>query len=170
MSTTERDRTAATVTVTFQPFPKERHMSRRRNILLGSALALPATALVIAGCGGGNGSQVSASPPAASNAVAPSGHGQTLHLTANPSGKLEFSPMQLSAKAGKVSLVMKNPSSSGLQHGVAVEGNGVDKDGKIVGPGGTSTVTVNLKKGKYEFYCPFDGHKAAGMTGTLTVR
>jgi uncharacterized cupredoxin-like copper-binding protein len=147
-------------------------MSRRRNILLGSALALPATALVIAGCGGGNSSQVSASPPAASSnaAVAPSGHGQTLHLTANPSGKLEFSPMQLSAKAGKVTLVMKNPSSSGLQHGVAVEGNGVDKDSKIVGPGGTSTVTVNLKKGKYEFYCPFDGHKAAGMTGTLTVR
>jgi uncharacterized cupredoxin-like copper-binding protein len=39
-----------------------------------------------------------------------------------------------------------------------------------VSPGGTSTVSASLKKGKSEFYCPFDGHKAAGMTGTLTVQ
>ena len=30
-------------------------------------------------------------------------------------------------------------------------------------------MTANLKPGKYEFYCPVDGHKAAGMKGTLTV-
>jgi uncharacterized cupredoxin-like copper-binding protein len=57
-----------------------------------------------------------------------------------------------------------------MQHGIAVEGTGVDKDGSIVGPGKTSTVTVTLKPGKYQFYCPFDGHKAGGMTGTLTVK
>jgi uncharacterized cupredoxin-like copper-binding protein len=39
-----------------------------------------------------------------------------------------------------------------------------------VQPGKTSTLTVNLKPGKYEYYCPFDSHKAAGMTGTLTVK
>ena len=53
---------------------------------------------------------------------------------------------------------------------VAVEGNGVDQDGPIVQPGGTSTLSVNLKPGKYEFYCPFDSHKQQGMTGTLTVK
>ena len=52
---------------------------------------------------------------------------------------------------------------------IAVEGNGVDKDGATVQPGGTSTVTVKLKPGTYTFYCPVDGHKAAGMKGTLTV-
>jgi uncharacterized cupredoxin-like copper-binding protein len=30
-------------------------------------------------------------------------------------------------------------------------------------------VTVDLKAGKYEYYCPVDGHKDAGMEGTLTV-
>jgi uncharacterized cupredoxin-like copper-binding protein len=62
---------------------------------------------------------------------------------------------------------MSNPSS--LPHAIAVEGKGVDKDGKTVRKGGTSTVSVKLKKGRYEFYCPVPGHKAAGMKGTLTI-
>jgi hypothetical protein len=85
-------------------------MSRTRNLLLGSALALPATVVVLAGCGGDNGSKVSASPPSTSSTTTtPSGGGQRLSLSANPSGKLEFSKMQLAAKQGKVTLVMKNP-------------------------------------------------------------
>jgi uncharacterized cupredoxin-like copper-binding protein len=71
---------------------------------------------------------------------------------------------------GKVSLLMKNPSSSGKPHAIAVEGKGIDKDGKTVSPGGTSRVTVTLKKGTYEFYCPVDGHKNAGMEGKLVVK
>ena len=62
---------------------------------------------------------------------------------------------------------MDNPSS--LPHAIAVEGNGVDKDGQTVQKGGKSTITVDLKPGKYTFYCPVDGHRAAGMEGTLTV-
>jgi uncharacterized cupredoxin-like copper-binding protein len=27
-----------------------------------------------------------------------------------------------------------------------------------------------VKAGTYEYYCPVDGHKAAGMTGKLTVQ
>jgi plastocyanin len=37
-------------------------------------------------------------------------------------------------------------------------------------PGKVSTVTVTLKKGTYEYYCPVPGHKEAGMKGTLTVQ
>jgi uncharacterized cupredoxin-like copper-binding protein len=63
---------------------------------------------------------------------------------------------------------MDNPSS--LPHAVAIEGNGVDEDGNTVQKGGTSTVSADLKPGKYEFYCPVDGHKQAGMVGDLTVK
>src|SRR5437764_1273866 len=80
----------------------------------------------------------------------------------------------LAAKAGKVTVKDVNPSSSGISHGIAVEGNGVDKDGtggtSGVSPGKTATLTVTLKPGTYTFYCPVDGHKAAGMKGTLKVK
>lgn len=94
---------------------------------------------------------------------------QVLHLSAKPHMVLRFSTNHLSAHAGTVELVMKNPKDSGLDHGIAISGHGIRKIGKIVKPGGTSTVTAKLKKGKYTFFCPVPGHEGAGMKGTLTV-
>jgi plastocyanin len=93
----------------------------------------------------------------------------TVTLMADPNGALMFDTTTLTAKAGTVTISMKNPSSTGMPHGIAVQGNGVDKDGPTVEPGGTSTVTVTLKPGTYTYYCPVSGHEAAGMKGTLTV-
>jgi plastocyanin len=90
----------------------------------------------------------------------------TINLRASKT-KLAFNHTTLKAKHGTVTLVMANPS--GLSHAIAVEGHGVDKDGKTVNKGGTSRVSVKLKKGTYTFYCPVDGHKAAGMKGKLIV-
>ena len=59
--------------------------------------------------------------------------------------------------------------SSGLPHAIGVKGHGLNRKGKTVNKGGTSRVTVTLKKGTYTFYCPVDGHAAAGMKGKLIV-
>jgi uncharacterized cupredoxin-like copper-binding protein len=93
----------------------------------------------------------------------------TLHLTANPMGMLMFNTKTLKAKAGKVTIVLTNPKSSGLPHGISIEGKGVDKDSKIAKPGQTVSVTATLKKGSYTFYCQVDHHAQAGMKGTLKV-
>jgi plastocyanin len=134
------------------------------------AIAVPVALLVlaVAGCGGSSSNSSTTSTGAAS--TQPAGGGQTEKLSADPNGALKFTQTSLAAKSGTVTIQMTNPSSSGVEHGIAVEGNGVDQDGPIVQPGGTSTLTVNLKPGKYEFYCPFDSHKQQGMTGTLTVK
>ena len=96
---------------------------------------------------------------------------QQRSLKADPHGAIAFNKTKLTVKAGRVKLVMTNPSSSGQQHGIAVKGHGLDKDGKIVNPGKKSTVTVTLKKGKtYTFYCPVPGHEALGMKGKITVK
>ena len=139
-----------------------------------AAIVLPAAALAlaIAGCGGSSSSSSTTSGAAASGTTTSgaAAGGQTVKLSADANGALKFNTSSLQAKSGQVTLQMSNPSSSGLQHGIAVEGNGVDQDGPIVGPGSTSTLNVSLKPGKYEFYCPFDSHKQQGMEGTLTVK
>jgi uncharacterized cupredoxin-like copper-binding protein len=145
------------------------------------AVVVPVLALIVAGCGSSNSSSSNSSssstPQTTSSAAAPppatkksskAGASTRLKLSADPSGQLKFDKSALSAKSGNVSITMDNPSS--VPHGVSVEGNGVDKDGQVVNKGGTSTVSVSLKPGKYTFYCPVPGHRQAGMEGTLTVK
>jgi plastocyanin len=139
-------------------------MFKRTSLL---AIAPVAVALVIAGCGGGNSSSSTAATTGSSSGSG--GQGQLLKLTADPGGQLRFDTAKLTAKPGTVTIRMTNPSSAGMDHGIAVEGNGVDSDGPTVAPGNTSSVTVTLKKGTYVYYCPVPGHKQAGMKGTLTV-
>ena len=122
-------------------------------------MALAAVAVV--GCGGSSSSTTTKSVTVSTSGA------HAVKLSADPSGALKFNTKTLSAKAGTVAITMNNPAP--LQHGIAVEGNGVDQDGKIVGQGGTSVLAVQLKAGKYTFYCPVPGHRQAGMQGTLTV-
>jgi uncharacterized cupredoxin-like copper-binding protein len=145
------------------------------------ALAVVLASGVLAACGSSSNSSKtttqSASPTTTPKqtkttaATSSGGGGATtaLSLTASEQGGLSFNAKTLSAKAGTVTIKMTNPSGDSLPHGIAIEGNGVDKDGKTVQPGGTSTVTVKLKPGTYTFYCPVDGHRSAGMKGTLVV-
>jgi len=127
-------------------------------------LAVVVAAVAVAGCG----SSSSTTTESATKSVTLSTSGaHAVKLSADPSGALKFNTTALSAKAGTVTVTMNNPSS--VEHGVAVEGNGVNQDGKIVGQGGTSALAVQLKAGKYTFFCPVPGHRQAGMQGTLTV-
>jgi plastocyanin len=137
--------------------------------LIAAGILVP---IGVAGCGssysngssdGGNSKRYDTTTAAAATP------GATVNLVADPNGLLMFDTTTLTAKAGTVTISMKNPSSTGMPHGIAVQGNGVDKDGPTVQPGGTSTVTVTLKPGTYTYYCPVAGHEAAGMKGTLTV-
>jgi uncharacterized cupredoxin-like copper-binding protein len=135
-------------------------------IALICALAIP-----VAGCGGDDddngGSSGSGGSTTQESTGGGGGGGETLKISADPGGALKFDKSSLTAKAGKVTIVMDNPSD--LPHAVEVEGKGVEVSGDTVTKGGVSKASANLKPGEYEFYCPVDGHKQAGMEGTLTV-
>jgi plastocyanin len=96
------------------------------------------------------------------------GKAQTLKLSADPGGALKFDKSSLTAKPGKVTIVMDNPSD--LPHAVEIEGSGVEVAGDTVQKGGVSEASADLKAGEYEYYCPVGNHKDAGMEGTLTVQ
>ena len=148
---------------------------RKPTLILAAILA--SLALVAAGCGGDDNSSSSSDSSGAqgnggSTSEPSSGGGgggaaSKLTVTADPSGALKFDKTSLSTKAGKVTVTMDNPSST--PHALNIEGNGIEEKGTKTLTQGKASVTVNLKAGKYEFYCPVDGHKAAGMEGTLTV-
>jgi plastocyanin len=143
-------------------------------IALLCALAVP-----VAGCGDDDSSGDSGGDSAEKRSGGYSGGGgeskpsggggkaQTIRISADPGGALAFDKSSLSAKAGKVTIVMDNPSD--LPHAVEIEGGGVEVAGDTVMKGGVSKASADLKPGDYEYYCPVGNHKDAGMEGTLTV-
>ncbi len=146
-------------------------------IALLCALAIP-----VAGCGdddddssGGGGADTSTQAEDTGGGYskgddgggASGGGGETLKISADPDGALKFDKSSLTAKAGKVTIVMDNPSD--LPHAVEIEGDGVEVAGDTVMKGGVSKASADLKAGEYEFYCPVGNHADAGMEGTLTV-
>jgi uncharacterized cupredoxin-like copper-binding protein len=122
---------------------------RRIAVLTGACLAL-------AGCGGGesNSSQTSG------------GAGQTVSISETEHA---LTPKSADvARPGTVTFEVKNDGQ--ITHALEVEGNGVEKETKSIEPGQSATLTVDLSKaGKYEMYCPIDGHKQQGMEGDITV-
>jgi uncharacterized cupredoxin-like copper-binding protein len=136
------------------------------------AVLFAACALFVVGCGGDDddSSDSGSSGGDKTEKQASSGGGgagATLKLTADPSGAFKFDKTTLKSGPGKTKIVLDNPST--VPHAIEVEGQGVEEEGDTVTKGGVSQVTVDLKAGKYEYYCPVDGHKDAGMEGTLTV-
>jgi plastocyanin len=138
----------------------------------GTLIALIVGAAVIAGCGGDDNDESAAKPAATATATqAPaddSGAAETVKFSAPSDGSLKFDQGDVTAKAGKVTIEFSNPSST--PHAVDIEGNGVDEETETVTGGDAPPVTVDLKPGKYEYFCPVPGHREAGMEGTLTVQ
>ena len=140
---------------------------------LGAVTVLALSLTAMAGCGGGSnndnsGTTATTGTSATTTTSGGGGAGSNFKISADPSGALKFTKSTLNAKSGKVSIAMDNPSP--VQHAVSIKGNGVDVAGNTVEKGGVSTASANLKPGKYEFFCPVDGHEQAGMKGTLTVK
>lgn len=129
-------------------------------------LALAAVALVA--CGGG-GSTTTTETGGGAGGGGGGASGATVKFEADPNGQLSYTTKSVAAKAGKATIELHNPQS--LPHDVAIE----DSSGKTIGKTeviteSTDTAVVDLKPGKYTFFCTVPGHRQAGMEGTLTVK
>jgi plastocyanin len=135
-------------------------MTRRA---LPLVLVLAAFVLALSACGGG-GSSSSTTP--ATTGGGGGGGGSTIQISADPSGALKYEQTDVSATAGSITIDFTNMSS--VPHDVTIEGNGASGATDEITDSTTST-TVDLEPGTYTFFCSVDGHRAAGMEGTLTV-
>ena len=139
-----------------------------------AAVGLAVLAIGAAGCGSDNNDSGSASTPASTAAPTTSTAATSTPAAAGGGtvtlGESEFkiTPKDATAKAGKVTIDVKNDGQ--IVHNLNVEGNGIaEKKTADLQPGSSGKVTVDLKPGKYEMYCSIDGHRASGMEGTITV-
>jgi uncharacterized cupredoxin-like copper-binding protein len=138
------------------------------------ALSIVPVMLVLAACGSSNSSPSTPATPSTpasssgSSSSSASGGGSAVSVDES---EFKLSPANATVKAGKVTVTIKNTGT--ITHALALEGagpGGKDLKSSPLQPGQTKTLTVTLKAGKIEWYCPIDGHKSMGMVGKLTVK
>jgi plastocyanin len=137
-----------------------------RHITWLIALVLAAGALAAAGCGGDDSSSGSSGGTGTSSSSGGGGGGQTLTVTADPGGAISWDKTKLDAKSGNVTLKLVNDSD--IPHAIEIEGNGIEEQETDVITKSSAQLTVDLKPGTYEYYCPVGQHRKT-MKGTLTV-
>jgi mono/diheme cytochrome c family protein len=91
-----------------------------------------------------------------------------LQIDADPTGQLAYVSNKATGTPGPVTFRMQNKSS--VPHDLVVQGPGVDGKTPIGQGGATGEFKASLKAGSYTYFCSVDGHRQAGMQGTLTVR
>lgn len=159
---------------------------KTRTILAG--LALTAIVAIAAACGGSSGSDPT--PPESNATVddtsaidAPQEPDAVIDLTLE---LVRFVPDAIDIKAGQlVQINMRN--MDGLEHDFQVQGLAVELMGDAARRGHHAGAGANMlamhtpekgnasvlfraeQRGTYEFFCTIEGHRDAGMTGTLTV-
>jgi len=74
---------------------------------------------------------------------------------------------QMPTAAGSYDFVVKNDGK--VPHDFVVNGNGVNEKTKLLNPGESETLSVDLKPGTYDVFCSVPGHKQAGMDVKLTL-
>lgn len=72
--------------------------------------------------------------------------------------------------AGPVTFRLSNKGT--ITHGFYVRGEGVEKGSREIPAGESASLTVTLKPGTYEVFCPMsdNSHKAAGMVRKLVAK
>jgi plastocyanin len=155
--------------VSHPDFP--RAPGQGRLVVLTTLLLVAGTMTAAVLTAGGEGEKARAGPapgsaPATTPGAAPSA--STLALAADPSGGLSYDKRSATLKAGPATIRLVNRSP--LPHNVTIgQGAKVVAATKTV-TGATTTTTATLSPGRYVFYCSVDGHRQAGMQGTLTVQ
>jgi uncharacterized cupredoxin-like copper-binding protein len=129
-------------------------MSARRSLRLFTIAF--ATAAVVVACGGGGGG--------GSSYKQPKGPAQT--TIDIKGGNLFFDPKNPDAPAGIDAIKLE---SEGGTHTLLFDNGKVPGFKLEASSGQSDELKVDLKPGKYTFFCDIPGHREGGMEGTLTV-
>ena len=117
----------------------------------------------IAGCGGGAGN------PSAGSQGSNAATGPVIKTIEIKETEYKLTPDKINLnKAG--TYVFKAENTGNTTHALEIEGKGLEEETHDLDAGQSAELKVSLKTGKYEIYCPVDGHREQGMEGTVTVK
>ena len=134
-------------------------------------LATAASAVATASKPENGGKEVGTAPeeqPAAGQGQAAPTPAGPQRLAADPTGQLAYDKKSLKVRPGKVTIEFDNRSP--VPHDVTIA-----KGSKVLAKTpqiskSSAKLNATLAPGSYVFYCSVDGHRQAGMQGTLTVK
>jgi plastocyanin len=106
-------------------------------------------------------------PTTGTGGGASQGKPTTLKLAAETNA-IAYDTDQLSGKTGQVTIDFDNPSA--ITHDVCLESSGQQIGCSDTIAQANTSLSENLKPDAYTFYCSVDGHRQAGMEGTLTIK
>jgi plastocyanin len=102
-------------------------------------------------------------PEAEASGEAPAAHQKQIRVTESE-WKLQI-PAMGTLTEGTYVFVVKNAGQ--VPHDLAIQG--LPDKTPLIKPGGTATLKVSLKTGRYTLYCSVTGHRALGMVTKLAV-
>ncbi|MET9957721.1 cupredoxin domain-containing protein [Streptomyces sp. NPDC006326] len=127
---------------------------------VGPALAAGALAAGLLGACGDGSASTAPPPPGGSTVTA------ATRVAADLSD-FRIGLSQKAFKAGPYTFEVKNTGHH--EHALEIEGPGGEQRSKTLAPGESGRLDITLKAGRYELYCPVDGHKGMGMETEITV-
>jgi uncharacterized cupredoxin-like copper-binding protein len=140
-----------------------------RRSLVGIGAVLGTLAVLVA-CGNSSDESTSSTaspttPSASTSSSSPAAKGTTVTVK-ETEYKLELS--QSTFSPGTYTFTAQN--DGGTTHALEIEGPGIEEQqtGNL-SPGASGSLTVTLQSGKYELYCPVDGHRDRGMETGISV-
>jgi uncharacterized cupredoxin-like copper-binding protein len=134
-------------------------LSQTRRCALACVPVL-AVVLALAACGGGR----STSTPAGGGVA---GASKSMVTATETEWAIRLSQTHLAA--GPTTFVAVNKGK--VAHSLEIDGPGVanERIPGTIAPGSSMRLTVTLKKGSYDVFCPLPGHKQRGMDVHVTV-
>ena len=137
----------------------------------------PSAALAFAGCGGDDEAAATPAPTEAATEAAhrdadarrPPGAASKLTIAADPGGAKKFTETAADGRRrqGRRSSSPTSPSSRTRSRSRATGSRRRPRPSRAQD---APPLTVDLKPGDVQFYCPVGDHRAAGMEGKLTVK
>ncbi|MGH2905913.1 MAG: hypothetical protein ACRDKI_04000 [Solirubrobacterales bacterium] len=125
--------------------------------------------LLLSGCGSDNSNDGATGASGKSPKIPPIV--ADIALTANEKTSSFDKSSVSSPKEGTIKITVTNPPTNKGMHGVGIDG-GVytNVKGAPVKPGRATSLTVAVKKGKYEIFDSYKDNRSKGYTTTLTVK